>query len=258
MLTTRVRAVTHQDLVPNPKTTDLSSKTGIFVVVLTIIFGLSCFVLCIYAEATRSQATWGSKTCVYNGNGKAPLLCGTISFVGLAMAMVGLHMYLLIAVTSSPPLVLVTWDPDSVSAKTVTFQAAFFFVSTWICFGVGEVLLLVGLSVESGHLKNWSKPKPSCLVIRQGLFSAAGVLSLLTVFLATGLYLTALQAHRISKDLENTHRDILEESILYASPPRSPTQRMATVAREGPTTVRDDSTSLGYIVSVKQLAYSVV
>lgn len=69
---------------------------------------------------------------MYNGNGKTPLLCGAIAFVGLAVAMVGLHMYLLIAVTASPPLVLVTWDPDSVSAKTLTFQAAFFFVSTWL------------------------------------------------------------------------------------------------------------------------------
>ncbi|AED95796.1 unnamed protein product [Arabidopsis thaliana] len=257
MSRTRVRAVTHQDLVPNPKTTDLSSKTGIFIAVLTIIFGLSCFVLCLYAEATRSQATWGSKTCVYNGSGKTPLLCGAIAFVGLAVAMVGFHMYLLIAVTTSPSLVLVEWDPDSVPAKRLTFQAAFFFVSTWVCFGVGEVLLLVALSVESGHLKNWSKPKPSCLVIRQGLFSAAGVFSLITVFLATGLYLTALQAHRISKDLENTHREIIEASVLYASPPRSPTNRMATVAREGLATVRDESTSLEYLVSLKQLAHIV-
>nr|VDD38952.1 unnamed protein product [Brassica oleracea] len=253
MSRTRVRAVTHQDLVPSPKTTDLSSKTGIFVVVLTIIIGLSCFVLCLYAEATRSQVTWVSSTCVYNGSGKTPLLCGVIAFVGLAVAMVSLHMYLLIAVTTSP-LVLATWDPGSTPAKTLTYQAAFFFVSTWLCFGVGEVLLLVGLSVESGHLKNWSKPKPSCLVIRQGLFSAAGVFSLLSVFLATGLYLMALQAHRISKDLENTHRVILEASVLYASPPRSPTNRMATVAREAPATVRDELTSLGYLVSLKELA----
>ncbi|CAN7101743.1 unnamed protein product [Brassica rapa subsp. narinosa] len=117
-----------------------------------------------------------------------------------------------------------------------------------------------------------------CLVIRQGLFSAAGVFSLLTGFLATGLYLMALQAYRISKDLENTHIVILEASlhgflwtspmtvlgllwaccvasILYASPPRSPTNRMVTVAREAPATVRDESTSLGYLVSLKQLAY---
>lgn len=105
-------------------------------------------------------------------------------------------------------------------------------------------MLLVALSVESRHLKNWSKPKPSFLVIRQGLFSAAEVFSLLTVFLATGLHLTALQAHRISKDLENTHREILEASTLYASPPRSPTNRMARVAREAPATIRYESTSL--------------
>nr|VDC68217.1 unnamed protein product [Brassica rapa] len=91
--------------------------------------------------------------------------------------------------------------------------------------------------------------------VESGLFSAAGVFSLLTGFLATGLYLMALQAYRISNDLENTHRVILEASVLYASPPRSPTNRMVTVAREAPATVRDESTSLGYHVSLKQLAY---
>ncbi|KAG2261092.1 hypothetical protein Bca52824_068171 [Brassica carinata] len=51
------------------------------------------------------------------------------------------------------------------------------------------------------------------------------------------------QAHRIYKDLENTHRVIVEASVPYASPPRSRTNRMATIAREGPARVRDESTS---------------
>lgn len=104
-----------------------------------------------------------------------------------------------------------------------------------ICFSIAEILLLIGLSVESGHLKNWNMPRASCLVIREGLFSAAGVFSLTTVFLAAGLYLTALRAERISQELEKARREIVERSILYASPPRSPPHPMATIARENHT-----------------------
>lgn len=103
-----------------------------------------------------------------------------------------------------------------------------------ISFGVGEILLLIGLSVESGHLKNWFKPIPSCLVLRQGLFSAAGVFGLTSVFFAAGLYLTALKVQRVSLDQENVRREVLAASVLYASPPRSPRHRMCTVTRENP------------------------
>ena len=104
-----------------------------------------------------------------------------------------------------------------------------------ICFAVGEILLLIGLSVESGHLKNWSRPRPNCLIIREGLFSAAGIFALLTVFFASGLYLTALRAQRMTQEHENTRREILEASALYASPPRSPPLHLITaVARENP------------------------
>lgn len=96
---------------------------------------------------------------------------------------------------------------------------------------------MIGLSVESGHLKNWNRQRPSCLIIREGLFSAAGVFSLTAVFFAAGLYLTALRAQTISEGLENVRRKVLEASAHYASPPRSPPpQRMATIARENPIT----------------------
>ena len=105
---------------------------------------------------------------------------------------------------------------------------------------MAEILLLIGLSVESGHLKNWSKPRESCLVIREGLFSAAGVLALTSVFLAAGLYLTALRAQRKAQEHENVRRQILEASALYASPPTSPTRHHITAtARENPI-FRDD------------------
>lgn len=51
----RKMAVTHADLEPSPTRTDLGSKTGAFIIVLTILLGFSCFVLCLIAEATRSE-----------------------------------------------------------------------------------------------------------------------------------------------------------------------------------------------------------
>ncbi|KAJ7980329.1 putative Transmembrane protein [Quillaja saponaria] len=206
-------AVTHTDLAPRRRTTDLSGKTGVFFMVLTILFGLFVFILCLIAESTRSEVTWISTSnnkekevkyeCVYNGSGKVPLICAACTFVGLAFAMVTEHTYILIAVSKTPPSALVTVDPHSDPANSLTWKVGFFFVTTWICFAVGEILLLIGLSVESGHLKNWSKPKSSCLIIREGLFSAAGVFALTTVFLAAGLYLTAMGVQRIWKELEN-------------------------------------------------------
>ncbi|KAJ0092330.1 hypothetical protein Patl1_24945 [Pistacia atlantica] len=238
------RAVTHADLAPSPPGTELSSKTAVFLIVLTILSGLCCFILCLIAEATRSQMTW-EKTesegkeneCVYSGSGKTPLLCAAIAFVGLAVAMVVEHMFMLIAVSKSPPLALVSWDPDVSPVKSLTWQAGFFFVTTWICFAVAEILLLIGLSIESGHLKNWSRPRPSCLIIKEGLFSAAGIFALMTVFLAAGLYLTALRAQKVSEQHENVRREVLEVSALFVSPPRSPP--LTTIARENP--VRRDS-----------------
>lgn len=69
--------------------------------------------------------------CVYSGSGKTPLLCSVMAFVGLAVAMVVEHLYMLIAVTKSPLPALMSWDPDSTRAKTLTWQAGFFFVATW-------------------------------------------------------------------------------------------------------------------------------
>ncbi|KAF2289117.1 hypothetical protein GH714_028994 [Hevea brasiliensis] len=170
--------------------------------------------------------------CIYSGSGTTPLLGDVVAFVGLAVAMVVEHMYVLIAISRAPPSVLVTWDPNSAPAKSITWQAGFFYVANWLRFAVGEILLLIGLSVESGHLRNWSRPRPSCLTIKQGLFSAAGVFSLLTVFLASGLYLTALRAQRIFQEHENLQRQIPEASALYASPPPSPSHQIS--ARENP------------------------
>ncbi|KAL9139972.1 hypothetical protein ABFS82_14G005800 [Erythranthe guttata] len=235
-------AVTHDDLAPTPKGGNLGSKAGAFLMIFSILLGLFCFILSLIAESTRSEiinvkVKWtagidGGKEvetrCTYSGSGKLPLLSATAAFLALAMAMVVQHVYLLVAVSKSEPLIEITWDPESVFAKSLAWQAGFFFVSTWISFAVGEILLLIGLSVESGHLKNWAEPKPNCLTIRQGLFTAAGVLGLVTVFLASGLYITLLRAEIHLQDQETIRRRIVEASAMYASPAqRSPTIRAA-------------------------------
>lgn len=105
---------------------------------------------------------------------------------------------------------------------------------------MAEILLLIGMSVESGHLKNWSKPRESCLIIKEGLYCAAGVFSLITVFLSAGLYLTALHAQKMFQEEQNVQQQVIETSILYASPPESPPpppHRMTAIAREDPVNV---------------------
>ncbi|CAI9776203.1 unnamed protein product [Fraxinus pennsylvanica] len=238
-------AVTHADIAPSRRSCDLGSKTGAFLMVLSILLGLFSFILCLISEASRSQMIWqassgegkGTKSeCTYSSSGKIPLLSATGALFALAMAMVIQHTYLLVAVSKSESLI--TWHPDSDFAKSIAWQAGFFFVVTWVCFAVGEILLLIGISVESGHLKNWQMPRESCLIIRQGLFTAAGVFSLLTVFLASGLYITALRTQMHAQDQENMRREILEASVLYASPPRSP-RRIQAVPNENPTSRQD-------------------
>ncbi|KAK9665792.1 hypothetical protein RND81_14G136700 [Saponaria officinalis] len=226
------RPVTHADLAPKPQGLDLGSKAGALLTVLCILCGLLCFILALFAEATRSQVTWvhtnvdddNKKECEYSGNGKVALICASVAFVALAIAMLVQHSFMLIAMANTSPPTFVSWDPHSSSRlfKSLPCQAAFFFISTWVCFAVGEIMLLIGLSVESGHLKDWSNPKLSCLVVREGVFTAAGVFSLITVFLAAGLYATALRVQWLCQEQEIIRREVFEASSLYASPPRSP------------------------------------
>ncbi|KAF5194572.1 Transmembrane protein [Thalictrum thalictroides] len=236
--------ITHADLAPGRQYSDLGSKCGAFLMVLCVLCGLSCFVLCLVGETTRSVATWvltsteggGNRyECIYSGSGKTPLICALGAFLHLACAMVMEHAYMLIAVSKTPPPALITWNPDdSGFTKSLTWRAGFFFLTTWICFAVGEVLLMIAVGVESGHLRKWSRPRLSCLVVRPGLFLSAGVFGLTTVFLASGLYLTALRAQRLRFEEENVHRVVLDTSILYASPPRSPRQLTLANVIESP------------------------
>ncbi|CAO2832150.1 unnamed protein product [Amaranthus hypochondriacus] len=228
------RGITHADLAVKPRGLHLSSKTGALLTILCILSGLLCFILSLFAEATRSQVTWvlannkGHKgkdeyECLYSGNGKVPLICASVAFVVLAIAMLVQHSFMLIAISKTSHPVYISWDPQSSRPmKSLTWQAGAFFLSTWICFAIAEIMLLIGLSVESGHLKDWTTPNSSCLVIREGVFTAAGVFALLSVFLAAGLYATALRIQWLGQHQEIVRQEILEASSLYASPPRSP------------------------------------
>ncbi|XP_075100554.1 uncharacterized protein LOC107764667 [Nicotiana tabacum] len=232
-------AVTHADLAPSRPSTNLGSKMGAFLMVLSILLGLLCFILSLIAEATHSQVILSGKgggrnECTYSGRGKIPLLCASAAFLALAIAMVIEHTYLLIVVSKATPPHILYWDPHSDSLNSLVWQAGFFFVSTWVSFAVAEILLLIGLSVESGHLKNWEIAKESCLVVGQGLFSAAGVFGLLTVFLAAGLYMIALRAQRLLLHQESISRQVLETSMLFASPPTSPRTIIRPVPNENP------------------------
>lgn len=248
-------AVTHADLAPSRRGVDLRSKTGAVLMILSVVFGLICFIFALIAEATRSQVTWVSKTngdvekyeCTYDGSGKMPLFCACGAFGALAIAMIVEHTYMLVAVSKSADLV--TWDPDSGPAKNLNWQAAFFFFTTWIFFAVAEILLLIGISVESGHLKNWSTSRPSCLVLKQGLFLAAGVFGLTTVFLASGLYITILRVQKLLHEEEIVRRQALEAAMLYASPPRSPGHRLETLRNESPVIRQHNEHDLSLYIS---------
>ncbi|CAL9071965.1 unnamed protein product [Musa textilis] len=192
-------AITHNDLsLGTHWRSDISSRLALFLVVLSVLCGLVSFVLCLAAEASRNQGD-GSKThqCVYTGSGRTPLACAICAFLLLATAMFAEHAYMLVAATSPkhPELAVRSSLPDdprtlSSAARTLTWRACCLFLTTWICFAIAAVLLIIGIGVESGHISQWRNPKPACHVIRPGLFAAAGILGLITVLLGVGLYLT--------------------------------------------------------------------
>ena len=65
---------------------------------------------------------------------------------------------------------------------------------------------MIGISVESGHLSNWTSPKANCHAVRPGAFAVAGAFGLITVFLGFGLYPTALRTQRLHLEEENARR----------------------------------------------------
>ncbi|KAL9258294.1 hypothetical protein AKJ16_DCAP06664 [Drosera capensis] len=170
-----------------------------------------------WVEAKGDDAKESWYECVYGGSGKMPLLCSAIALVGLAVATLAQHAFMMIVLSKTTPPISVGWEPDPMPVKNLSCRAGLLFISTWVCFATAEMILLIGLSIESGHLKNWSTPRLSCLVVREGVFTAAGVFSLLTVFLAAGLYVVALRLQQELQDKYTVSQQILEASAAYAS-----------------------------------------
>ncbi|KAF3332919.1 hypothetical protein FCM35_KLT02496 [Carex littledalei] len=200
----------------------ISSRLAVILVGVSIVCALITFVLCLAGEASRSEATWyllsigGSSNrmseCFYNGNGKTALACAIFAFLLLAVAMFAEHAYMLVAVASPVAPSEVGWtvtnDPRIASAtRSLTCQTCFLFLLTWqviilfvvfrLCFAIAEVLLIIGVGVESGHLTDWRKPRPGCHVMKPGMFAAAGILGLISVFLGFMVYLTALRSQKL-------------------------------------------------------------
>jgi hypothetical protein len=74
-----------------------------------------------------------------------------------------------------------------------------------ICFGLAEVMLMIGIAVESGHMSDWRKPRPVCHRVRPGMFAAAGILGLVTVVVGFVVYITAVQAQRLRGQHQYQH-----------------------------------------------------
>ncbi|XP_020589111.1 uncharacterized protein LOC110030642 [Phalaenopsis equestris] len=216
-------AITHDDLssIRNYRTADISSRLIVFLVGLSVLGGLTGFILCLAGEASRSEASWiiltiqnsgKSYRCSYSGSGKTPLAFALAAFLLFAVAMFAQHAYMLVAITSPSPSTAIAStsipDPRSVSPPTHAqkWQACALFLTTWICFAIAEVLLMIVIGVESGHLYNWTKPRLTCPVIRPGLFAVAGVFGLITVFLGVAMYLTALRTQRLRLEEERMDR----------------------------------------------------
>ncbi|KAJ1254260.1 hypothetical protein BS78_K097900 [Paspalum vaginatum] len=218
--TTTMPAVTHDDLslrkAQERRAARSSGQVAISLVALSVICGIVAFILCLAAEGSRSEVSYylmsvgGSQdqldVCVYNGSGHSPLAYAIGAFILLAVAMFAEHGYMLVALAAGPDSAAsagLAVAPDHHSSRaastaaTLTWQTCCLFFVTWICFGLAEVLLMIGIGVESGHLSDWRKPRPVCHRVRPGMFAAAGILGLITVVVGFVVYITAVQAQRL-------------------------------------------------------------
>ncbi|CAD6239114.1 unnamed protein product [Miscanthus lutarioriparius] len=140
--------------------------------------------------------------CIYNSSGRLALAYAVGAFILLAVAMFAEHAYMLVAVaapeSASPGLAVAQDHPRVAStAAALTWQTGCLFFLTSICFGLAEVMLMIGIAVESGHMSDWRKPRPVCHRVRPGMFAAAGILGLITVVVGFVGYITAVQAQRL-------------------------------------------------------------
>lgn len=209
-------AVTHDDLSLRKAKERRAGRSGgriaVSLVALSVLCGLVSFILCLAAEGSRSEVSnylmsvGGSggqvDVCLYNTSGRSPMGFAIGAFLLLAVAMFAVHAYMLLAVASPDSAaagLAVAEDHPRVSSTTdtLTWQTCCLFFITWICFGLAEVLLMIGIGVESGHVSDWRKPRQVCHRVRPGMFAAAGILGLITVVVGFVVYVIAVQTQKL-------------------------------------------------------------
>ncbi|KAG9450541.1 hypothetical protein H6P81_010506 [Aristolochia fimbriata] len=223
-------AVTHADLEIRRRSRDLGGKAGTAVVVLCVLCGLLGFVFCVLAESSRSTATWefvstGKKRtalrCIYSGSGEVALLYGSGGFVTLAVAMLVQHTYIWLAISNKKAKSTSTHRGNFSSSHSFinlfTREASVVFLLAWVCFAVAEVLLLIGIAVESIHLKRWREPRDGCVVVRRWSFLAAGVFDLTTVIFATSFYLLVLRMKRERDEEIAVRNEVIEAADRFSA-----------------------------------------
>ncbi|XP_066311692.1 uncharacterized protein [Miscanthus floridulus] len=222
--TTMPPAVTHDDLSLRKAQERRAARSGgqvaVSLVALSVLCGLVAFILCLAAEGSRSEVSHYLVTvggspdqldvCVYSSSGRLALAYAVGAFILLAVAMFAEHAYMLVAVAareSASAGMAVAQDHPRVAstAAALTWQTGCLFFLTWICFGFAEVMLMIGIAVESGHMSDWRKPRPVCHRVRPGMFAAAGILGLITVVVGFVVYITAVQAQRLRGQHQYQH-----------------------------------------------------
>lgn len=200
----------------------ITSRRGLLLMIVCILCGFVGFLLSLAAEAARSDVTWlmvtggsgnGTHQCFYTRSGKTSFTYAIAAFFMLTIAMLAEHAFILRSLSSDRPPALSSWTTVDFSRSsvisTLTWKACALFVTTWIAFAVAEVLLVIGIGIESGNLSDWKALRYKCVVVKEGLFVAAGIFGLVTVFLAAGLYMTALRAQRFHQNEQqnpNSHQ----------------------------------------------------
>ncbi|KAF7029124.1 hypothetical protein CFC21_040948 [Triticum aestivum] len=217
-------AVTHDDLSLRKAQERRAGRSGsqiaVGLVALSVLCGLVSFILCLAAEGSRSEVSnylmtvAGSgaqvELCFYNGSGRSALAFSIGAFLLLAVAMFAVHAYMLLAVASPDSAaagLAVAEDHPRVSSatNTLTWQTCCLFFVTWICFGLAEVLLMIGIGVESGHVSDWRRPRQVCHRVRPGMFAAAGILGLITVVVGFVVYVTAVHTQKLLRQHGGGH-----------------------------------------------------
>ncbi|KAH9306352.1 hypothetical protein KI387_010756 [Taxus chinensis] len=232
-------AVTHADLAIKRSCSALGSKLATCVMILCAFLGLLAFVFGFVAEITRTQAIWISvemeikdsedivMKCMYTSDGRSPFVAALGSLLSLVMAMGIYQAYMCMALRSaaanhqSPPLASWT-QSDPGYYQTFRWQAAAYFVLSWVSFAVAAVLLIVGVAVEAGHTERWSVGRDKCMVVRVGVFAAAGVVGLFATSMGIAFYVSAVQTERLVEEEAHIRREVVEATVHYTSASPAP------------------------------------